>query len=218
MLNYREITSPAAEPVALSEAKQQLRIDIDDDDDLLLGYIVAARQYVEKVTSRSIYNRTIKLTLDYFPWPDWETATGSSHDAYLGWYFRGLSIRLPRPAVVSVESVQYIDDSGELRTLDPSTYVVDTVSEPARISPAPGYTWPYQQNYRPSQVVINYTSGTYGDGVAAANCPQTIKLAILLLVGHWYANREAASATSLTNIPLGVEALLSGHKYMECYG
>jgi len=35
--------------------------------------------------------------------------------------------------------------------------------------------------------------------------------AMLLLIGHWYANREAA-APSLTETPLGVEALLIRHR------
>lgn len=35
--------------------------------------------------------------------------------------------------------------------------------------------------------------------------------ALLLLIGHWYANREAA-AQNLTEMPLGVEALLLRHR------
>jgi hypothetical protein len=35
--------------------------------------------------------------------------------------------------------------------------------------------------------------------------------AMLLLIGHWYANREAA-AQNLSEVPLGVEALLIRHR------
>lgn len=35
--------------------------------------------------------------------------------------------------------------------------------------------------------------------------------AMLLLIGHWYANREAA-AQNLSEVPLGVEALLLRHR------
>ena len=52
-------------------------------------------------------------------------------------------------------------DGVTVLTIDPSNYVVDVTSEPARISPAPGFTWPYQQNYVPGQVRVNYTAGTY---------------------------------------------------------
>ncbi|WMM91445.1 hypothetical protein [Klebsiella phage KpF5] len=34
---------------------------------------------------------------------------------------------------------------------------------------------------------------------------------MLLLIGHWYANREAV-AQNLSEVPLGVEALLIRHR------
>ncbi|HGO5393637.1 TPA: head-tail connector protein [Klebsiella michiganensis] len=42
----------------------------------------------------------------------------------------------------------------------------------------------------------------------------SVKLAILLAVGHWYANREAASRDSLTEVPLGFYSLLSDDRYL----
>jgi uncharacterized phiE125 gp8 family phage protein len=212
-LSYKEVSAPIVEPVTLAQAKAQCRVDFPDDDNLILGYITAARQMVEKMTNRSIFNRKMRLTLDYFPWPGWQTVTGSSHDAYLGWYFRSLSIRLPKPATASVDRISYLNDQQETVIIDPSNYVVDLISEPARISPAPGYTWPYQQNYIPGQVIIDYTSGTYGDGLQVNNCPQTIVMAILLLVAHFYNNREASSETVLKTIPLGVAELLAGEAF-----
>jgi hypothetical protein len=207
------MSQPAAEPVTLVQAKSQLRVDFDEDDLLIQGYIVAARQMVEKMMNRSIFNRKMLLTLDYFPWPGWETVTGSSHDSYLGWYFRSLSIRLPKPATFSVDKISYIGNDLQPVVIDPSNYTVDLISEPARIFPAPGFTWPYQNQYIPGQVIIDFTSGTYGDGVDENTCPQTIWLAILLLVSHFYNNREASSAASLKTIQLGVAELLAGEVF-----
>lgn len=212
-LSYRELSQPAAEPVTLQQAKNQCRVDFEDDDVLIGGYIVAARQLVEKQMGRSIYNRPMRMTLDYFPWPGCDASTGATYDSYLRYYLDGLTIRLPKPATASVESVSYIASSGTTVIIDPANYRVDLVSEPARITPAPGYTWPYQTNYIPGQVIIDYTSGTYGDGVEVNTCPQTIVLAILLLVGHFYANREASSETVLSTIPLGVAELLAGEVF-----
>lgn len=209
-LAYRELSQPVVEPVSLQQAKAQCRVEYDNDDSLIQGYIIAARQMVEKMMNRSIFNRKMRLTLDYFPWPGWQTVTGSSHDAYLGWYFRSLSIRLPKPATFSVDKISYLNDQLQTIVIDPSNYTVDLISEPARIFPAPGYTWPYQNQYIPGQVMIDFTSGTYGDGVQVNNCPQTIVLAILLLVSHFYNNREASSETVLKTIPLGIAELLAG--------
>jgi uncharacterized phiE125 gp8 family phage protein len=212
-LAYREMSQPAAEPVDLDTAKKQCRVDFDEDDLLIQAYVVAARQMCEKIMNRHIFNRKMRMTLDYFPWPGWETVTGSSHDAYLGWYFRSLSIRLPKPATFSVDQISYIDNELETVVLASATYVVDLISEPARIFPAPGFTWPYQQQYIPGQVIIDFTSGTYGDGVDVNNCPSTIVIAMLLLITHWYKNREAVSELNLKAIPLGVAELLAGEVF-----
>lgn len=274
-LSYRELTQPAIEPVTLALAKQHLRVDAGfTDDDIYIGALIAAsRRYVEKYCNRAIFNRKMLLTLDYFPWPGWGTTTGTTaHDYFMHWYYRGLVIRLPLPAAVSVESLTYLANDGvTLMTIDPSKYTVDTLSEPARIAPVPGFTWPYQQNYIPGQVKVNFTAGTYelpvtesfmvpaspgpytyallqaptlitfngatdasGNPVACVNdagtltfaaalagetltasytvnnCPQSIVWALLLLLGHWYEHREAASQAALTEAPLAVQSLLAG--------
>jgi hypothetical protein len=162
-LSYRELTQPTVEPITLGQAKSHLRVDFTDDDSYITALITAARQKVEKMTNRAIFNRQMLLTLDYFPWPGWDSTTGSTaHDYFMHWYYRGLTIRLPKPATVSVQSLTYIANDGvTILTIDPSNYIVDVTSEPARIAPRPGYTWPYQQNYIPGQISVRFTAGTY---------------------------------------------------------
>jgi uncharacterized phiE125 gp8 family phage protein len=215
-LSYRETSSPAVEPVSLARAKLHLRVDFDDDDSLIASYIAAARQYSERVMQRSIYERTMLLTLDYFPLAS-ECVNGADQLAYVSSYIRSLSIIVPKPGLVSVESITYLDNTNAPVTLPPSSYVIDTVSEPGRIMPAPGTFWPYQNQYLPGQVRVTYTSGTYGDGVEVDTCPATIKMAILLLVGHWYAHREAVTDKSMTNLPLAVDSLLAGETIESVY-
>jgi hypothetical protein len=163
-LSYKDLTRPIVEPVSLSAAKHQCNVaDIfTDDDDLLTGYIIGARQTVEKLTNRAIYDRIMQLTMDYFPWPGWDSTVGAHRDFYMyAWYWRGLTIRLPKPGCLAVNSITYVDATGTLQTLDPSTYRVDLNSEPARIVLAPGTYWPYSQNYLPGSVCVNYTAGTH---------------------------------------------------------
>jgi uncharacterized phiE125 gp8 family phage protein len=214
-LSYRETSQPAAEPITLIQAKQHLRVDFSEDDDYITALITAARQHVEKITNRAIFNRSMILTLDYFPWPGWGSTTGSTaHDYFMHWYYRGLTIRIPKPATVSVESITYLANDGvTVITIDPANYRVDLTSEPARISPTPGFTWPYQQNYIPGQVRVAFTAGTYGDGVDENTCPQTTIWAMYLLMKHWYDHREAASDENLKTIPLGVAELLAGEVF-----
>ncbi|EMH3784411.1 head-tail connector protein [Klebsiella pneumoniae] len=56
-------------------------------------------------------------------------------------------------------------------------------------------TQPVEGETQPREVI--FTSGIWA--------------AMLLLIGHWYANREAA-AQNLSEVPLGVEALLIRHR------
>lgn len=218
-LSYRELTQPAAEPITLAAAKQQLVIDdtFTADDALISVYITAAREYVERVMQRHIFQRTMILTLDYFPLLS-DCVYGADQYAYVSSYIRSLSIIIPKAGLVSVESIKYLDTTNNtFATLPANTYMVDAISEPGRITPAAGCVWPYQQNYLPGQVQINYTSGSYGDGVEVDNCPVAIKLAMLLLVSHFYAHREATTEATLTNIPLGVDALLAPYTFETVY-
>ena len=217
-LSYKELSTPAAEPVTLTQAKQQLVLDsaYTADDALISGYIIAARQYCERLMQRNIYNRSVLLTLDYFPLAS-ESMFGSDQYSYVSSYIRSLSICPPKPGLVSVQSITYLSTANTTVTLSNSAYVVDTTSEPGRIMPAPGTFWPYQNEYLPGQVQVTYTSGTHGDGLVVDDCPQTIKLAILLLVSHWYAHREATTEATLNNIPLGVNELLAGETFLTVY-
>jgi uncharacterized phiE125 gp8 family phage protein len=216
-LSYRETSSPAIEPVSLAQAKAHLRVESEWDDSLITAHIAAARQLCEKRMQRNIYNRSMLLSLDYFPLAS-ECVNGADQYAYVSSYIRSLSILVPKPGLVSVQSITYRDGQNNTVTLPSSSYIVDTVSEPGRIMPAPGTYWPYQNQYTPGQVQVTYTSGTYGDGITVDSCPATIKQAILLMVGHWYANREAVTDKPMANLPLAVDSLLSGETFETIYG
>jgi uncharacterized phiE125 gp8 family phage protein len=215
-LNYRELAAPAAEPVTLDEAKTQLVVNagFTDDDSLISGLIITARQYCEQLMNRAIYNRTMQLYLDYFPFPYFDGTVGANdrHSLY-GQFWHALTIKLPKPGCVSVDSIKYLDLTGTQQTLSTTLYYADVNSEPARIVPAPGLYWPYSQSYLPGSIVVNYTAGTYGDGVETDNCPQTIKQAMLLLISYWYAHRDAAEMTPPKAIEMGVDALLAGERF-----
>ncbi len=52
---FKLVTPPAEEPLSLNETKGHLRVDIDDDDNLILALIVATRQFCEDKTHRLMY-------------------------------------------------------------------------------------------------------------------------------------------------------------------
>lgn len=163
-LSYKDTSQPYVEPVTLAQAKQQCVVDAaNTDDDALIGALITgARQYVEKIMQRAIFNRSMQLFLDFFPFPVYDsTVNPNDRHCLYGYFWHALAIKLPKPRCLSVESIQYIDLTGTQKTLDQETYFVDVNSEPARIVPQPGLYWPYTQSWLPNSVIVSFTAGSY---------------------------------------------------------
>lgn len=185
-------TAPVVEPVTTTELKAHLRVDGTDEDTLIASLGVAARQHVEEETRRALVTQTWVLKLDEFP---------GSGDA---------EIRLPRPPLQSVTSVQYVDGNGDTQTWSSSLYVVDTADTPGNISLAYGESWPSTRAQK-NAVTITYVAG-YG---AASTVPDALKAAIKLLVGHYYVNREEAVTGTVVARLGAVDALLAPYRVLR---
>src|SRR6185437_12960954 len=61
------LTPPAAEPLALDEARAFLRLDTHDDDEIVVALIAAARLHIETQTRRALITQGWRLTLDAWP-------------------------------------------------------------------------------------------------------------------------------------------------------
>jgi len=219
-ISYRQLTAPAIEPVTLAQAKAQMNVDtgFTDDDALITGYIIAARQFCEEWMQRAIFNRSVQFTCDNFPYPDYSATTNpvDRHCMY-GKFWHQSAIQLPFPNCVSVESITYLDNTATQQTVDAATYFVDVNGEPARIVPKNNLFWPYLDSYLPGSVTVTFTAGSYGDGETDDNCPQAIKQAILMLVSYWYGHRDAAETGAPKAIEFAVEALLGAYRF-ETFG
>jgi uncharacterized phiE125 gp8 family phage protein len=178
-------TPPAEEPIALAEAKAHLRVEHADEDAVIEGLIGAAREFVEERSGRQLVTATWDITLCSFP--------------------RGRRpIKLPKWPTLSVATISYLDTNGDAQTWDAANYRVDTSREPALVAPAMGVSYPVPA-VDSAAVTIHAVAG-YG---AAAAVPQAAKQAILLLVAHWYENREASTAgVANPEVMLSVESWL----------
>lgn len=145
---------------------------------------MAARQHVENVTGRKLVTQTWRWTVD----------------ALAG------EMTIPLSPVQSVSSVTYTDEAGDTQTLSSSLYDLDLTTNKPRIRPAPGEAWPDQQNSLGGAAI----TVVCGYGVPAA-VPTTIKQAMLLLIGHFFENRQAVMAGGGVPmaLPMGVDALLT---------
>ncbi len=180
------VTTPTIEPVTLTEARQHLRIDALDEDDLILSFIEAATDYCEDMQNRAYMDQIWNLTLDGFPF--------------------GNVIRIPLPPLQAVSSLIYYGTGGTANTMTASSYYVDTANEPGSISLVYGEVWPNETLRPMNGVVIKFTCG-YGSVATAV--PEMPKQAIKLMVGHMFEHRENAEIKKLEKIPDGVFDLLA---------
>lgn len=206
-------------PVLLADVKAHLRIGDTNDDVTLAAFLGAAFEYVETETRQQLCTRQYLLTYDGFPgercFPFWHDQADNGVAAYpdrRGREWR--TIKLPKPPLQSVQSLAYTDAGGNPQTLDPATYTVDPTAMPGRIVLKPGQSWP-QTEGSANCVRITYTAGYSAD---AANVPTILRQGILLLVGHYYENREGAIDRRIDCIPLGVESILNQNMYPTAQG
>lgn len=190
-----QLEEPAAEPVTLAEAKAHIRVDNDDSNTLITALIVAARQFVESFSGRTLAQRSYTQTMEYFP------------DS-------GKDIVLRRSPVKSVTSVKYFDSTGADITMVVGTdYRVDTTVIPARIrlpvaSNTTGALW--VRGFAADDCVrIVYLAG-------ADNVPTAAKQTILLLVGHWFENRESVTVGATSKVvDQTVNALMDSYRIAD---
>lgn len=144
-------------------------------DPLLSALIVAARQQAESRTNRALITQQWRLSMSCFP----------------------RLIELPKPALISVQSITYLDTNGVQQTLDSGEYQVVTSELVGYIQPAYGKSWPAHR-MQPDAVLVAFTCG-YG---SAADVPQAIKSWMLMAIATMYAQREAiVTGISVAEVP-----------------
>lgn len=125
--------------------------------------------------------------------------------------------------------------TSDVANLSPTgDFLVDVASEPPRLFPQAGQYWP-SVLYVPNAVEIDHVVGYNDDAAIAAavetfsagspvpsgadiaayqstlrqaDIPKTIQIAIMLMVGGWYENRESISPDKSYELPLGLQHLL----------
>lgn len=179
------LTPPLAEPVSLADAKNHLRVDASEEDAFIDSLALTARLQIEAAMGLALINQSWRLTLDCWP-------------------FDG-TLSLPLRPLRGIGEIRIHDRDGNAAIVDPLVYSVDAVSTVGRLSPRSGY-WP-QPGVGQNGIEIDFDAGF---GATGADVPAPIRQAMLLLVGHWYENREPAQVGTLAaQIPQDVSSLLA---------
>lgn len=185
------VTAPQKEPLTLQQAKDHLRLDIDDDDAYVADIIRVAREWIEGQTKRGLLTQT------------WD------HSIDGGWPYRGSMPYVPLPLnpVASVTSITYVDGSSPNPTLSSSDYTVAARNYGSYIVPAYGATWPTPRSV-PDAIVVRFVVGE-------DECPKPLQHAMKLLVTHMYENREPVNVGQgqvIVDIPYTIEAMISPYR------
>lgn len=191
--NVWTITEPASELITLEEARLHLKLDAEGspathpDDSLVEMLIIAARQSAENFLNAKVCEYELELRLANF----------------------ASEIEIP-DRVVSIDSVKYIDTDGATQTVDPADYELAGTPAAPILRPVYDGEWPTDIRDQDDAVRIRYTTG-YSTG-SPNTLPAAIRAAMLLTLGHLYANRQAAAERQAYELPLGVTSLLMPYR------
>lgn len=201
------VSGPESEPITRAEAKLHLKVDDDQtaDDELIDALVSAAREDAEDFTGRCFVWSTYELRLDEFP-------SGYAQE-----------ILLPRPPLIRVNSIVYVDAAGAEQELGSDNWQLDDKSEPARLRPAYNASWPATRAVM-NAVRVSYVAGypvtDAGSPVdTVGNVPAAAIAAIKLTLGHLYRNRESVVTQNFGiaahELPQGAQSLLWKLRVMD---
>jgi uncharacterized phiE125 gp8 family phage protein len=149
---------------------------------------MVARDYAEGLQRRTLAVTTYELIMDSFPQVKYRYSSYSP-------------IKLEKLPHTSVASITYTLADNSVQTLPVSAYLV---KESGEIVPAVGYNWPNAALAAGDAVKVRYTAGYTTETI-----PPSTKHGLLLLIGHWYENREAVVIGKIpAKVPLAAQSLL----------
>lgn len=184
-----QLIIPAAPVVSFAEADAHLRLDGNTDEQAYVeSLIAAATAHLEDVINQAFGAQTWELTLGTFPAGE---------------------ILLPKGPLISVTSVKYDDAAAVETTVPAASYVADSVRNPGYVVPVSGYYWPATVAGGINSVRVRFQAGR-------ATIPPQVKPSVLLLVGHWFENREAVAALNFSEVPLTAYALIASLRLPAC--
>ena len=166
---YKVTVAPASEPITLTEAKAQLRVEADEtaDDTWITTALTIVREQVEALTNRSLMPQTLELAISNF------------QDV----------IQLPKPPYTSLTSITYYDEDNVSQTLSSALYLVNDFVEPAEVTKESAQSYPAVYD-RPDAIRLTFVTG-YAN---AAAVPASIKQAMLMLLTDLYDNRSSTTS------------------------
>lgn len=169
------VTGPQSQPLDLCDLKKHLKLVVSDcasytAEDGVLSMMIDAVS-----GSFQTKRKTQLIEADY------------------RWDFKKFSrkLELPRPPLISVVSVVYVDSNGDDQTISAANYEVQAKRTPGYVRFYPEYEFPDDVATDVEYPVkVTYKAG-YGQ--TAADVPAGIKLYLMNVIGTYYMQRESTA-------------------------
>lgn len=215
-MGTRFISLVGDEAVTLEEAKTHLRLEESVDDEFVEVLCKAARQHVEKVCWRAVPVTKFLLELPSFrgadkyeQLPDYVAAIPQPYPSASSRFEPFIELPFGNLTVPPVVEIKYLDSTGTLQTLDPSTYALDlSDNRNGRVWLADGKVWPSHRTQ------FNAVQITYDVGFT--EIPEDLRHAIKLLIGQMYEYRTIEiTGTIATELQFTLDALCSPYRLLR---
>lgn len=184
-----EIVTPAVAPIAAAALRTRLRLNDPGEDAELEELLASAAEQFEEEARRPVLATTYRQNLSCWPCGP---------------------IVLGRGGVTAVTAVGWYDADGERHDLDADQWRAELLTPPARVSllvPPDAVT----TEAGIEVATVGYVEFTAG-WADAGSVPRRVRTAIMLLAGHWYANREAYHEGTLNELPQGWRAVIDQYR------
>ena len=122
-------------------------------------------------------------------------------------YLPSFNVEIFDGPVQSIEAVEYLDNGGNWIAVDPASYRVALRSQPVRVFPVAGFSWPIGRG-GPESVRVK---AILGMGATRDDIDPAIVQAIHMLTADFLENRGDAAQKGV-GFHSGAEALLSPHR------
>ena len=193
------VTSPATGQkfIDTKDLQEHCGIALADSshDSFLDNLCLAAVDLFEQETNCHLLERTADYTVDAPP------ADGDP-------------IYLPHWPVISIGDFQYVDSDGVTQTATSSDFIRSTTTRPASISLKDGKTWPVVPNQAATITIKDVKTGH----ATAAGVPMAVRQSILLLVAHYFENRETVIiGTNSSETPMATKMIWNTVKIRAGY-
>jgi uncharacterized phiE125 gp8 family phage protein len=183
------LVPPDGEPLSLTEAKQFLRVDHDDDDAVISALIAAARTHMEAITRRVLLTQTWRLVLD-------------------AWPADGRIVARIGP-LQALHAARVFDADGVAQALEVESFVVDAA---ANVIAAPRWALPPPGRSH-AGIALDVLCGY---GALGSDVPADLRHALRLLVAHGYEHRGlVAVGGAVAMQPGGFSALIAPYRVLS---